>query len=115
MPAGISGRSASAGAAAPTTASPGRYGSPACWPRRRAAHPGPREDCKRYRPSGARVILQAASRGGRRLRLRYLGAVKDNAWLKHRADAVAVWYAAGRIAHDQACRARARRVRRVFA
>ena len=81
----------------------------------RAAHPGPREDCKRYRPSGARVILQAASRGGRRLRLRYLGAVKDNAWLKHRADAVAVWYAVGRIAHDQACRARTRRIRRVFA
>src|SRR5260221_6660194 len=56
-----------------------------------AAHPGPREDCKRYRPSGARVISQAASRGGPRLRLRYLGAIKDNAWLKHRGNAVAVW------------------------
>ncbi len=56
------------------------------------------------------VIPQAASRGGRRLRLRYLGAVKDNAWLKHRADAVAVSYAVSRITHDKACRARARRV-----
>ena len=57
---------------------------------------------------------QAASRGGRRPRLRYLGAARDNAWLKHRADAVVVWYAVSRIAHDQACRARARRDRRVF-
>jgi len=56
------------------------------------------------------VIPQAASRGGRRLRLRYLGAVKDKAWLKHRADAVAVSYAVSRITHDKACRARARRV-----
>jgi len=45
---------------------------------------------------------QAASRGGRRPRLRYLGAVKDNAWLKRCADAVVVWYALSRIAHDQA-------------
>ena len=48
-----------------------------------------------------------------RLRLRYLGAVKDNAWLKHRADPVAVSHTVSQIAHDQACRARARRARRV--
>jgi hypothetical protein len=41
-----------------------------------AAHPGPREDYKRYRPSAERVISQAASHGGRRPRLRYLGAAR---------------------------------------
>jgi hypothetical protein len=35
-----------------------------------------------------RVISQIASRGGRRLKLRYLGTTKNNAWLKHRTAAL---------------------------
>ena len=31
-----------------------------------------------------RVIAQAATRGGRRLKLRYLGTARNNAWLKNR-------------------------------
>ena len=34
------------------------------------------------------MISQIASRGGRRLRLRYLGTVRNNAWLKHRTAAL---------------------------
>ena len=34
-----------------------------------------------------RVISQIASRGGRRLKLRYLGTAKNNAWLKNRTAA----------------------------
>jgi hypothetical protein len=34
------------------------------------------------------VISQIASRGGRRLKLRYLGTTKNNAWLKHRTAAL---------------------------
>src|SRR5947199_5213526 len=39
-----------------------------------AASPALREDDKRYRPNVERVISQIASRGGRRLKLRYRGA-----------------------------------------
>ena len=53
-----------------------------------AAQPALREDYKKYRPNVERVISQAASRGGRRLRLRYLGAARNNAWLKNRTAAL---------------------------
>ncbi|HYB87253.1 MAG TPA: IS1182 family transposase [Streptosporangiaceae bacterium] len=53
-----------------------------------AAQPALREDYKKYRPNVERVISQVASRGGRRLKLRYLGAAKNNAWLKNRTAAL---------------------------
>jgi hypothetical protein len=53
-----------------------------------AAAPAPREDYRKYRPNIERVIAQVASRGGRRLKLRYLGTAKNNAWLKHRTAAL---------------------------
>jgi hypothetical protein len=43
-----------------------------------------RERYRRHRPNVERVISQLASRGGRRLRLRYLGVAANNAWLKRR-------------------------------
>jgi hypothetical protein len=53
-----------------------------------AASPAPREDYKKYRPNIERVISQIASRGGRRLKLRYLGTTRNNAWLKNRTAAL---------------------------
>jgi hypothetical protein len=53
-----------------------------------AASPALREDYKRYRPNVERVISQIASRGGRRLKLRYRGTARNNAWLKHRTAAL---------------------------
>ena len=53
-----------------------------------AASPGPRKDYKKYRPNVERVISQVASRGGRRLKLRYLGTARNNAWLKNRTAAL---------------------------
>ena len=53
-----------------------------------AAQPALREDYRKYRPNVERVISQVASRGGRRLKLRYLGTVKNNAWLKNRTAAL---------------------------
>jgi hypothetical protein len=35
-----------------------------------------------------RVIAQVATRGGRRIKLRYLGTTRNNAWLKNRAAAL---------------------------
>jgi hypothetical protein len=55
-----------------------------------AASPEAREDCKKYRPGIERVISQIASRGGRRLKLRYLGTTRNNAWLKNRAAALSL-------------------------
>jgi hypothetical protein len=49
-----------------------------------AARPGLREDYKKFRPNVERVISQVATRGGRRLKLRYLGTARNNAWLKNR-------------------------------
>jgi hypothetical protein len=43
---------------------------------------------RRHRPNVERVISQLASRGGRRLRLRYLGTANNNAWLKRRTAAL---------------------------
>jgi hypothetical protein len=53
-----------------------------------ASQPSLREDYRKYRPNVERVISQIASRGGRRLKLRYLGTAKNNAWLKHRTAAL---------------------------
>ena len=53
-----------------------------------AVQPGLREDYKKYRPNVERVISQIASRGGRRLKLRYRGTAKNNAWLKDRTAAL---------------------------
>jgi hypothetical protein len=46
--------------------------------------PGLRQRYRHTRPNVERVISQIASRGGRRLKLRYLGTVKNHAWLKRR-------------------------------
>jgi transposase-like protein DUF772/DDE family transposase len=53
-----------------------------------AAQPGLREDYRKYRPNIERVISQIASRGGRRLKLRYLGTARNNAWLQDRTAAL---------------------------
>jgi IS5 family transposase len=53
-----------------------------------AASPALRESYRRHRPNVERVISQIASRGGRRLRLRYLGTARNNAWLKRRTAAL---------------------------
>jgi hypothetical protein len=53
-----------------------------------AAQPGLRADYKKYRPNVERVISQVSSRGGRRLKLRYLGTTRNNAWLKNRTAAL---------------------------
>jgi Transposase DDE domain/Transposase domain (DUF772) len=53
-----------------------------------AQDPDLRERYRRHRPNVERVISQIASRGGRRLRLRYLGVAANNAWLKRRTAAL---------------------------
>ena len=53
-----------------------------------AQDPGLREGYRRHRPNVERVISQLASRGGRRLKLRYLGTANNNAWLKRRTAAL---------------------------
>jgi hypothetical protein len=53
-----------------------------------AANPDLRERYRRHRPNVERVISQIASRGGRRLKLRYRGTAKNNAWLKRRTTAL---------------------------
>ena len=53
-----------------------------------AEHPHLQDDYRRYRPNVERVISQLASRGGRRLRLRYRGTATNNAWLKRRTAAL---------------------------
>jgi hypothetical protein len=53
-----------------------------------AAQPALREDYRKYRPNVERVISQVASRGGRRLKLRYRGTARNNAWLKNRTAAL---------------------------
>lgn len=49
-----------------------------------AADPELREKYRKYRPNVERVVSQIASRGGRRLKLRYRGTAKNNAWLTRR-------------------------------
>jgi hypothetical protein len=53
-----------------------------------AADSGLREDYRRHRPSVERVIAQAATWRGRRLKLRYRGVTRNNAWLKRRTAAL---------------------------
>lgn len=53
-----------------------------------ATQPALREDYRHYRPNVERVICQVASRGGRRLKLRYRGTSCNNAWLKNRTAAL---------------------------
>jgi hypothetical protein len=53
-----------------------------------AGRPALREDYRKFRPNVERVISQVASRGGRRLKLRYLGTARNNAWLKNRTAAL---------------------------
>ncbi len=53
-----------------------------------AADPALREAYRQHRPNVERVISQLASRGGRRLKLRYLGVANNNAWLKRRTAAL---------------------------
>jgi hypothetical protein len=53
-----------------------------------AQDPGLQDRYRRHRPNVERVISQLASRGGRRLRLRYLGVAANNAWLKRRTAAL---------------------------
>jgi hypothetical protein len=43
-----------------------------------------RDNYRHHRPNVERVISQLASRGGRRLKLRYRGTTKNHAWLKRR-------------------------------
>ncbi len=53
-----------------------------------AQDPGLRERYRHHRPNVERVISQLASRGGRRLKLRYLGVAANHAWLKRRTAAL---------------------------
>lgn len=49
-----------------------------------AADPDLRERYRKYRPNVERVVSQIASRGGRRIKLRYRGTAKNHAWLTRR-------------------------------
>ena len=51
-------------------------------------NPELRDRYRRHRPNVERVVSQIASRGGRRLKLRYRGTAKNNAWLKRRTAAL---------------------------
>jgi hypothetical protein len=53
-----------------------------------AAQPALRENYRKHRPNVERVISQVVSRGGRRLKLRYRGTPRNNAWLKNRTAAL---------------------------
>ncbi len=53
-----------------------------------AAGPHLREDYMAHRPNVERAIAQVATWRGRRLKLRYRGVTKNNAWLKRRTAAV---------------------------
>jgi hypothetical protein len=43
---------------------------------------------RRHRPNIERVVSQIASRGGRRLKLRYRGTANNHAWLNRRTAAL---------------------------
>ncbi len=53
-----------------------------------AADPALREDYRRHRPNVERTVCQVATHGGRRIKLRYRGTTKNNAWLKYRTAAL---------------------------
>jgi DDE family transposase/transposase-like protein DUF772 len=61
-----------------------------------SASTGPREDYMTHRPNVERVIAQVATWRGRRLKLRYRGVAKNNAWFKRRTAAVNLRNLAGR-------------------
>ena len=72
--------------------------------RRRAWAEGPdlRAEYARHRPNVERTVAQVATRGGRRLKLRYRGTIKNNAWLKTRTAAVNLRNLIGRgLTHQQ--------------
>jgi Transposase domain (DUF772)/Transposase DDE domain len=50
--------------------------------------PGLREDYMKHRPNVERAVAQVATFRGRRLKLRYRGQTKNNAWLKDRTAAL---------------------------
>lgn len=50
--------------------------------------PGLREDYMTHRPNVERTVAQVATFRGRRLKLRYRGETKNNAWLKYRTAAL---------------------------
>ena len=53
-----------------------------------AASSGLREDYMTHRPNVERAVAQVATWRGRRLKLRYRGTAKNNAWLKRRTAAL---------------------------
>jgi hypothetical protein len=53
-----------------------------------AADPALREDYRTYRPNVERTVSQVATQSGRRIKLRYHGTTKNNAWLKCRTAAL---------------------------
>jgi hypothetical protein len=53
-----------------------------------ATNPDLSDRYRRHRPNIERVVSQIASRGGRRLKLRYRGVRPNNAWLKRRTAAL---------------------------
>ena len=53
-----------------------------------SAGTGLREDYMKHRPNVERAVAQAATWRGRRLKLRYRGVARNNAWLKRRTAAV---------------------------
>ncbi|MDQ6875121.1 MAG: IS1182 family transposase [Actinomycetota bacterium] len=53
-----------------------------------AADPGLREDYRHHRPNVERAIAQVATTRGRRIKLRYRGTARNNAWLKRRTAAL---------------------------
>jgi hypothetical protein len=60
------------------------------------ADPGPRQDYMKHRPNVERAIAQIATWRGRRVKLRYRGVTKNNAWLKRRTAAVNLRNLAGK-------------------
>jgi Transposase domain (DUF772)/Transposase DDE domain len=50
--------------------------------------PGLRQDYMKHRPNVERTVAQVATFRGRRLKLRYRGVTKNNAWLKDRTAAL---------------------------
>jgi hypothetical protein len=57
-------------------------------PHRLAAGPGCAGTTPRTRPNVERAIAQVATCPGRRIKLRYRGVTKNNAWLKRRTAAL---------------------------
>jgi IS5 family transposase len=53
-----------------------------------AARPALRENYRKHRPNVERAVAQAATWRGRRLKLRYRGVTRNNAWLKRRTAAL---------------------------